>query len=113
MEMTKFRNTPVAASSALLSTLLAALLILAGCSVAPVYQRPAVDTPAAFKEAAAASASASTDTAALWKTAQPAEQAARGQWWKVFGDDVLNTLEDQALLANQDLKAGAARLGQA
>ncbi|MDB5761538.1 MAG: efflux transporter outer rane subunit [Herminiimonas sp.] len=103
--MTKFRNTPVAVSSALL----AALLILAGCSVAPVYQRPAVNTPGAFKEAATTAA----DTAAQWKTAQPAEEAARGQWWKVFGDGVLNTLEDQALLANQDLKAGAARLGQA
>lgn len=95
-------------SSALSSSLLAALLILAGCSVAPVYQRPAVDVPAAFKEAAA-----KTDKQAQWKTAQPAEEVARGQWWKVFGDDVLNGLEDQALAANQDLKAGAARLGQA
>jgi multidrug efflux system outer membrane protein len=105
MEMSKFINTPIAAPS----VLLAALLALAGCSVTPVYQRPAVDTPAAFKEAATTAA----DTAAQWKPAQPAEEAARGQWWKVFGDDVLNTLEDQALQANQDLKAGAARLGQA
>ncbi|QAU33044.1 efflux transporter outer membrane subunit [Janthinobacterium sp. 17J80-10] len=103
--MTHFKNIPIAASSALLS----ALLILAGCSVAPVYQRPAAGIPAAFKEAAAPVA----DTAAQWKAAQPAEEAARGQWWKVFGDDALNALEDQALLANQDLKAGAARLGQA
>jgi multidrug efflux system outer membrane protein len=113
-EMTKFINTPIAVPSA--SVLLAALLVVAGCSVTPVYQRPAVDTPAAFKEAAAAdatNAAAVATEAGQWKPAQPAEEVARGQWWKVFGDDVLNTLEDQALQANQDLKAGAARLAQA
>jgi len=56
------------------SALLVALLVLAGCSVAPAYERPAVDTPAAFKEA--------VDTDPLWKPAQPAEAAARGEWWK-------------------------------
>ena len=89
--------------------LLAALLVLAGCSVAPTYQRPDVTTPAAFKEAPQLSA----EQDAKWKQAQPAEEAARGEWWKIFNDETLNKLELEALQANQDLKAAAARLGQA
>ncbi|WP_124080414.1 efflux transporter outer membrane subunit [Pigmentiphaga humi] len=81
-------------------------LILAGCSVAPVYDKPAVDTPAAYKEAA-------PEADPRWKTARPAEALARGQWWTVFGDAELDRLEDRALAANQNLKAAAARLAQA
>jgi len=33
------------------SALLVAMLVLAGCSVAPTYERPAVSTPATYKEA--------------------------------------------------------------
>jgi len=94
-----------------LSTLLAALLVLAGCSVAPTYQRPDVATPTAFKEAAGTQGSQGNE--GDWKPAQPAEEAPRGEWWKVFADPQLDELETQALAANQDLKAAAARLGQA
>lgn len=88
------------------SVLLAAMLFMAGCSVAPTYTRPPVDTPVAFREAAA------TPAASGWKAAQPSEQLARGEWWRVFGDDGLNALEAQALVANQNLRAAAARLSQ-
>src|SRR5450830_1598398 len=88
------------------SVLLAAMLMLAGCSVAPTYERPAVNTSATFKEAAVEKA------ASDWKTAQPSEDMARGEWWKIFNDEGLNTLEAQALEANQNLKAAAARLSQ-
>jgi multidrug efflux system outer membrane protein len=86
----------------------AALLVLAACSVQPPYQRPAVETPAAFKEAFM-----SPGQAGQWKAAQPSEGIERGQWWTVFGDSALNTLEQQALAANHDLEAAAARLKQA
>ena len=95
--------------TALTSTLLASLLLLAGCSLAPTYQRPAATIPAAYKEDAAATTPANEQ----WKLAQPADAAARGEWWLVFGDPTLNDLEQQALAANQSLKAAAARLGQA
>ncbi|WP_050469026.1 efflux transporter outer membrane subunit [Herbaspirillum chlorophenolicum] len=94
------------------SALLAALLVLAGCSVAPIYERPSVDTPAAFKEAAPQTTVAG-ENGSQWKAAQPSEDIARGEWWKIFSDDSLNALEDRAQQANQDLKAAAARLGQA
>src|SRR3546814_5521426 len=87
--------------------LLAALRVLAGCAVGPEFQRPEVDTPSAVNGALPA------HEAGSWQTAQPAEQALRGQWWKLFGDDTLNALEDQAQQANQNLQAAAARLKQA
>ena len=33
-----------------LSTLLASMLVVAGCSLAPTYEKPDVHAPAAFKE---------------------------------------------------------------
>lgn len=92
-----------------LATCLLAALLIAGCSVAPTYQRPEVTTPVAFKEAA----KVSPEDEAKWKQAQPAEEIARGEWWKIFNDETLNKLEVEALQANQDLRAAAARLGQA
>lgn len=86
-----------------LLTAMTAALVLAGCSLAPTYERPAIATPAAFKEAVPAEG---------WKTAQPAEAQARGEWWRAFGDATLDELETQALQANQSLKAAAARLAQ-
>lgn len=85
-----------------------ALALLAACSTQPRYQKPAVDTPAAFKEAFVSAAAARQ-----WKAAQPAEALARGQWWKVFGDAQLDALEEQAMAGNHDVQAAAARLKQA
>ncbi|WP_280634406.1 efflux transporter outer membrane subunit [Pollutimonas harenae] len=89
-------------------TSLAMALFLAGCAVGPDYQRPDVDISGAFKEA-----SLSPEAAKQWKMAQPAEALARGRWWAIFNEPVLDKLEDQAMNANQDLKAAAARLRQA
>ncbi|WP_028535697.1 efflux transporter outer membrane subunit [Paludibacterium yongneupense] len=75
---------------------------LAGCSAAPPYQRPMVETPTVFKE-----------VAGQWKTAEPAEAQTRGEWWKIFADPALDRLEELAAENNQDLKAGLARLLQA
>ncbi|AWQ03597.1 putative exported protein [Bordetella bronchiseptica MO149] len=91
------------------SALLAMLLVLAGCAVGPQYDKPAVAVPAAYKEAAALPAG----QAGAWQAAQPAEDALRGQWWKIFGDPALDALEDEAQRANHSLQAAAARLAQA
>jgi len=48
-----------------------------------------------------------------WKTAQPSDQALRGNWWAVFGDPQLNALEEQLTASNQDLKLSEARFRQA
>lgn len=90
------------------SALLASLLTLAGCSLAPTYTKPDVSPPAAFKET-----SFNTADNGSWKTAEPSEGLPRGQWWTVFGDATLNDLEQQAQDANQSLKAAAARVKEA
>ncbi|MDN5842692.1 MAG: efflux transporter outer membrane subunit, partial [Alcaligenaceae bacterium] len=82
--------------------------LLAGCAVGPDYQRPSVELPEAFKEA-----SMSPEAAQRWKAAQPSEAVTRGKWWAIFHDAELDALEEQALAANQDLKAAAARVTQA
>ncbi|PVY68331.1 multidrug efflux system outer membrane protein [Pusillimonas noertemannii] len=89
-------------------TSLAMALFLAGCAVGPDYQRPDAEVSGAFKEAFL-----SPEAARQWKMAQPAEALARGRWWVIFNEPVLDALEDQAMSANQDLKVAAARLRQA
>lgn len=89
-------------------TLSTLLLALAGCAVGPDYERPAIAVPAAFKEASLSSAEAQK-----WKAAQPSDAISRGRWWAVFRDAALDTLENQAMEANQDLKAAASRVEQA
>ena len=85
-------------------TIMAALL--AGCSLAPPMKTPEIDVPAQFKEVALAERG-------QWKTARPAEAQPRGEWWKAFGDAVLDQLESDAASANQNLRIAAARVTQA
>jgi NodT family efflux transporter outer membrane factor (OMF) lipoprotein len=87
------------------ATAFAAIVSLAGCSSAPVYQRPALETGTAFKEA-------SFDGRA-WKTAEPRDHLPRGPWWEIFGDPVLNTLAAQVIVNNQNIKLSAAKYAQA
>lgn len=103
--MTTGRRPPFAfrAPRALRAACLSALLPLAACSVAPVYERPALPAmPAAFKEAGA-----------LWQPAQPADAIDRGEWWTLFQDDELNRLAAQVQLSNQNIAAAVAAYDQA
>jgi len=74
---------------------------LTGCTLGPDYQRPEVQVPTAFREEAP------------WKEAVPADVLDKGAWWRIYGDPVLDGLQDRALAANQDLKAAIARVDQA
>ncbi len=89
-----------------LSSLMALLLLVAGCSLAPTYEKPDVNAPSAYKETPQKALDASE--AGTWKTAQPSEEMLRGEWWTIFDDAKLNDLEKQAQDANQNLKAAAA-----
>jgi NodT family efflux transporter outer membrane factor (OMF) lipoprotein len=53
------------------------------------------------------------DVAEPWRESAPKDSIAKGQWWSVFRDEDLNSLETQALAANQSLKVSLARLEQA
>jgi outer membrane protein, multidrug efflux system len=73
------------------------------CTVGPNYERPKADVPPAFKEAPPPG----------WKEAQPRDEIAKGNWWVVFEDPVLDGLEQQATSANQSLKAAVERVDEA
>jgi multidrug efflux system outer membrane protein len=70
-------------------------VLLAGCTVGPDYERPATEVPA------------------QWRIDYPkAADVANTRWWRDFGDPVLDQLIDEALRANQDVRAAAARVDQ-
>jgi NodT family efflux transporter outer membrane factor (OMF) lipoprotein len=77
------------------------MLILAGCTVGPNYKRPAAEVPPVYKEVGD------------WKPAQPNDQSLSGNWWEIFQDSQLNTLEAQVNVSNQNLKAAEAQYTQA
>lgn len=82
------------------------ITLLSGCSLAPDSPVPTPDLPASFKEG-----KAEADTPkGVWMEAQNLEAVDRGEWWKIFGDPKLDTLEQQALTANPSLAAAAAHV---
>ena len=81
--------------------LLSASALLAGCSTAPIYNKPQVDMPVTWQ------------TQAPWRQGAPNDLAAKGPWWERFNDVQLNALEEKAMLNNQTLAAANARLAQA
>jgi multidrug efflux system outer membrane protein len=78
-------------------TLGLAVMLFAGCAVGPNYSRPTVAAPAGWKE------TTSTTNASVLPP----------EWWRVFNDTDLDTLETQAVAANQDLKRAVARVTEA
>jgi NodT family efflux transporter outer membrane factor (OMF) lipoprotein len=84
---------------------LALALTLAACKAGPDYVKPDVRLPAGYKETAA--------DGGVWKVAEPADHAERGKWWTVYGDPLLNALEDVATSSNEDLKVAESQYRQA
>jgi NodT family efflux transporter outer membrane factor (OMF) lipoprotein len=79
--------------------LLAALL--GACSFAPHLQTPDVPVADHYKELGP------------WTTAEPADELPRDAWWRQYGDDDLDTLQDQLAGHSPDLAAALARYRQA
>lgn len=77
------------------------IIALSGCVMGPDYQQPATIIPVQYKN----------DTP--WKEATPKDTQVKGEWWTVYNDPVLNSLEQQASASNQSLQAAFARLSQA
>jgi NodT family efflux transporter outer membrane factor (OMF) lipoprotein len=88
---------------------MALAMMLGGCMVGPKYRTPTAAVPPAYKEAPPTSFKEGDG----WETARPVDQTIRGNWWEIFGDAQLNTLEQQLTIGNQDLKAAEARFRQA
>ena len=87
--------------SALYLTVLIPALALGACAVGPNYKRPSVETPPAFKEAEG------------WTPAKPADGVDRGDWWAMFNDPLLDSLERKVEVSNQTLIADEAAYREA
>src|SRR5262245_3711170 len=69
-------------------------VLLAACTLAPKYERPAVELPQAWKETAP-------------------RFAEDGRWWRIYDDASLDKLIDEGMTSNADLLIAAARIDEA
>src|SRR5471032_2291430 len=74
---------------------------LAGCLLGPNFERPQSDTPDVFNRTQTAQASS-----------KAVESEFSQEWWTLFNDPMLNSLEQQLTDANLDVAAASARLWQ-
>lgn len=79
-------------------SVLAASAVLAACAVGPDYKQPEVAAPDRFVSAS---------------SGQFSPAGVESDFWKAFGDERLNTLIEQALAANHDIRIAASRLREA
>lgn len=77
-------------------------LALGACSMAPAYHVPTTPPgPGHFKAAPG------------WVVAQPADEAAKGEWWRLFNDPTLDSLEAKVAVTNQNVAFYRAAYAQA
>ena len=89
----------VARSSRKLS--LSVLALLSGCDLAPTYRPPHLILPADYQGSGP------------FVVARPQDQLARGPWWTMFGDPILDRLEDRLDADNPTLQAAQETYTQA
>ncbi|MGC2638626.1 MAG: efflux transporter outer membrane subunit [Acidobacteriaceae bacterium] len=79
-----------------------AAIFVTGCRVGPRYHAPAPPQIAAsnYKES-----TVNFQNEPGWKVASPSDAMLRGNWWEVFHEPELNSLEDQLNINNQSIKA--------
>jgi NodT family efflux transporter outer membrane factor (OMF) lipoprotein len=75
--------------------------LLGGCSFAPAYHVPVTSIQAdAWKDSP-------------WQPAKPADELPHGNWWKIYGDPILDELQSKIEEANPNLAAALARYDRA
>jgi NodT family efflux transporter outer membrane factor (OMF) lipoprotein len=79
-------------------------LALAGCQVGPQYARPTAPLAPEFKESLPENFKSEDG----WKPAQPSDAHLKGDWWTLFNDPQLNSLEAQIDPANQTMQQAEA-----
>jgi NodT family efflux transporter outer membrane factor (OMF) lipoprotein len=80
---------------------LASLASLSGCRIGPPYHAP---TPTAVTAPNYKESTVNFHDTGGWKVATPQDAMLRGDWWQVFNDPELNTLEEQLNINNENLK---------
>ncbi|HVZ82853.1 MAG TPA: efflux transporter outer membrane subunit [Terracidiphilus sp.] len=77
------------------------LALLSGCRVGPRYTAPAPPAVTApnYKES-----TVNFKDADGWKVASPQDAMLRGNWWDIFNEPELNSLEEQLNINNQNIR---------
>jgi len=78
------------------------LIIIAGCAVGPDFIKPDVETPEEYRN----DQSLQVDTVLT-------DSLINLEWWKLFGDPLLDTVVEIALEENKDILIAASRMEQA
>jgi NodT family efflux transporter outer membrane factor (OMF) lipoprotein len=89
-----------------LTLLTMAITLLGGCAVGPDFKSPPAQAPADWSSLRAGDASLH-EAVPQGSTATPS-----AEWWKRFGDPVLDGLEADAAAANPDLQTAALRFAE-
>ncbi|HEX4031228.1 MAG TPA: efflux transporter outer membrane subunit [Terracidiphilus sp.] len=86
------------------------LALIAGCRLGPRYHTPAAPTATApnYKES-----TVNFQDTAGWKVADPRDAMLRGNWWAIFNEPELSTLEEQLNVNNQNIKVSFEQFMQA
>jgi NodT family efflux transporter outer membrane factor (OMF) lipoprotein len=90
--------------------IIAAAVVLVGCSVGPNYKAPEENPPASFSEMTSATRPAGSTRP---DSSQAATRPDYLRWWETLNDPELNRLIDRAAANNPDLLAAEARIREA
>jgi NodT family efflux transporter outer membrane factor (OMF) lipoprotein len=87
--------------------MLAAGVVLSGCTVGPNYKQPTVTAPPTYKEAGASAVVVPppNPNGGSWQPATPSDGMLRGKWWEIYHDPELDRLEELIARQNQTLRA--------
>jgi len=96
----RLRRCTAESAPAAIAAALGAVL-LSACTVGPDYHQPQADAPPTWH------------TDSYWRLAEPSHAPLAPDWWQVFNDPLLASLESQALAQNQTLVAASAHYAQA
>jgi multidrug efflux system outer membrane protein len=77
-------------------------LLIASCAVGPDFKKPDVETPEEYRN----DQSLQVDTVLT-------DSLINLQWWKLFGDPILDTIVEIAIEENKDILIAASRMEQA
>jgi len=102
-------KSSLARQSAALLLAVAGILGLSSCNVGPKYAKPTAPAPQAYKEAIPKEFKEGTG----WKLADPKDDQIRGNWWEIYGEPELNSLEVQVRVSNQTIAQAEASFRQA
>ena len=88
-------NTYISLKPVFSASALALLLAMSGCAVGPDYKRPSLSLPEAFVQ---------NDAEGIAVSSTVAGNKFQASWWILFADPALDSLVQQALANNVDVR---------